>query len=122
MLHGDTAVSHNGLDTYGSRSLPVGGVALCYAADKVIDKARQIVAHQQEVSADDLEFANGTFTVKGSPDKGTPLAPSRARLSRRTTSLTGWSRARGDRGLRPAELLVAAGTHVGGRRGRHRDG
>ena len=74
VLHGDTAVSHNGLDTYGSRSLPVGGVALCYAADKVIDKARQIVAHQQEVSADDLEFANGTFTVKGSPDKETTLA------------------------------------------------
>jgi aerobic carbon-monoxide dehydrogenase large subunit len=74
VLHGDTAVSHNGLDTYGSRSLPVGGVALCYAAEKVIEKARQIVAHQQEVSGDDLEFANGTFTVKGSPDKQMTLA------------------------------------------------
>ena len=48
-----------GLDTYGSRSLPVGGVALWHAAEKVIEKARQIVAHQLEVSADDLEFANG---------------------------------------------------------------
>ena len=74
VLHGDTAVSHAGLDTYGSRSLPVGGVALCYAADKVIDKARQIVAHQLEVSADDLEYAHGTFAVKGSPDKEMTLA------------------------------------------------
>ena len=74
VLHGDTSISHNGLDTYGSRSLPVGGVALCFAAEKVIDKARQIVAHQFEVSADDLEFANGTFSVKGSPDKETTLA------------------------------------------------
>ena len=74
VLHGDTSISHNGLDTYGSRSLPVGGVALCFAADKVIDKARQIVAYQFEVSADDLEFANGTFSVKGSPDKETTLA------------------------------------------------
>ncbi|HET9288832.1 MAG TPA: xanthine dehydrogenase family protein molybdopterin-binding subunit, partial [Gaiella sp.] len=74
VLHGDTAVSHAGLDSYGSRSLAVGGVALCYAADKVIDKARQIVAHQLEVAADDLEFADGTFTVKGSPDKEMTLA------------------------------------------------
>ena len=74
VLHGDTSISHNGLDTYGSRSLPVGGVALCFAAEKVIEKARQIVAHQLEVSADDLEFASGTFTVKGSPDKEMTLA------------------------------------------------
>jgi carbon-monoxide dehydrogenase large subunit len=74
VLHGDTSVSHAGLDTYGSRSLPVGGVALCYAADKVIDNARQIVAHQLEVSADDLEYAGGTFTVKGSPDKEMTVA------------------------------------------------
>ena len=73
VLHGDTAISHNGLDTYGSRSLPVGGVALCYAADKVIEKARQIVAHQWEVSPDDLDYASGTFAVKGSPDKETTL-------------------------------------------------
>ncbi len=74
VLHGDTSVSHAGLDSYGSRSLAVGGVALCHAADKVIDKARQIVAHQLEVSADDLDYANGTFTVKGSPDKETTVA------------------------------------------------
>jgi len=74
VLHGDTSISHAGLDTYGSRSLPVGGVALTFAADKVIDKARQIVAHQLEVAADDLEFADGTFRVKGSPDKEMTLA------------------------------------------------
>jgi aerobic carbon-monoxide dehydrogenase large subunit len=69
VLHGDTAVSPLGMDTYGSRSLPVGGVALWHASQKVIDKARQIVAHQLEVSAQDLEYEAGTFTVKGSPDK-----------------------------------------------------
>ncbi len=74
VLHGDTSISHAGLDTYGSRSLPVGGVALCFAADKVIEKARQIVAHQLEVAADDLEFSGGTFRVKGSPDKEMTLA------------------------------------------------
>ncbi|HET7368043.1 MAG TPA: xanthine dehydrogenase family protein molybdopterin-binding subunit [Gaiella sp.] len=74
VLHGDTSISSIGMDTYGSRSLPVGGVALYHAAQKVIDKARQVVAHQLEVSPDDLEFADGTFTVKGSPDKEATLA------------------------------------------------
>ena len=62
------------MDTYGSRSLPVGGVALWHAGEKMIEKARQIVAHQWEVAADDLVFENGTFSVKGSPDKETTLA------------------------------------------------
>jgi carbon-monoxide dehydrogenase large subunit len=69
VLHGDTAVSQLGMDTYGSRSLAVGGVALWYASQKVIDKARQIVSHQLEVAAEDLDFANGSFSVKGSPDR-----------------------------------------------------
>lgn len=69
VLHGDTAVSQQGMDTYGSRSLAVGGVALWHAGEKIIAKARQIVAHQLEVAEDDLEFADGTFSVKGSPDR-----------------------------------------------------
>jgi aerobic carbon-monoxide dehydrogenase large subunit len=69
VLHGDTAVSQLGMDTYGSRSLTVGGIALHHAGVKVVDKARKIVAHQLEVAEDDLEFANGTFSVKGSPDR-----------------------------------------------------
>jgi carbon-monoxide dehydrogenase large subunit len=47
----------------------VGGTAVALATDKVIDKARAIAAHQLEVSEDDLEFANGAFGVKGSPDR-----------------------------------------------------
>jgi carbon-monoxide dehydrogenase large subunit len=73
VLHGDTQVSVRGLDTYGSRSLPVGGVAVAMAADKVIEKAKVIAAHQLEASVDDLEFANGQYTVRGT-DKGMALA------------------------------------------------
>ncbi len=74
VLHGDTSISPYGLDTYGSRSLPVGGAALWEASGKIIDKARQIVAHQLEVSTDDLDYDAGTFTVKGSPDKTMTVA------------------------------------------------
>ena len=69
VLHGDTAVSQRGMDTYGSRSLTVGGIALWHAGEKIIAKARTIVAHQLEVAEDDLEFEGGTFSVKGSPDR-----------------------------------------------------
>ena len=44
ILHGDTQVSPRGLDTYGSRSLAVGGAAVHYAVDKVIEKARRFAA------------------------------------------------------------------------------
>lgn len=69
VLHGDTQVSPKGLDTYGSRSLVVGGMAVLAAADKVIEKARPIAAHILEASVDDIEFSAGKFGVKGT-DKG----------------------------------------------------
>jgi carbon-monoxide dehydrogenase large subunit len=65
VLHGDTQVVPLGMDTYGSRSLAVGGVAMHYAGEKVLAKARTLAAHQLECSEDDLEFSGGDFTVKG---------------------------------------------------------
>ena len=65
VIHGDTTAMQLGLDTYGSRSLAVGGIALYNAAEKVIAKARDVVAHKLEVSSDDLEYDNGTFKVAG---------------------------------------------------------
>jgi len=69
VLHGDTQISHKGLDTYGSRSLVVGGEAVVRAADKVIEKAKVVAAHLLEAAADDLEFSDGRFGVRGT-DKG----------------------------------------------------
>ncbi len=73
VLHSDTAISPHGLDSYGSRSLAVGGTAVHLAAEKVLAKARLIAAHQLEASADDLEFDAGTFRVRGSPDREAAL-------------------------------------------------
>jgi carbon-monoxide dehydrogenase large subunit len=72
VLHGDTQSSHKGLDTYGSRSLAVGGIAVVKAAEKVVAKAKPIAAHMMECSEDDLEFADGKFTVRGT-DKSTGI-------------------------------------------------
>jgi carbon-monoxide dehydrogenase large subunit len=73
VLHGDTSVVPLGMDTYGSRSLAVGGVALYHAADRIIEKARRIAAHQLEVSESDLEYDGGRFTVRGT-DKAVTVA------------------------------------------------
>lgn len=72
ILHGDTQVAQKGMDTYGSRSLVVGGMAVVAAADKVIERAKTVAAHMMEASPDDVEFAGGTFSVKGT-DKGMTL-------------------------------------------------
>ncbi|WP_028265833.1 xanthine dehydrogenase family protein molybdopterin-binding subunit [Arthrobacter sp. MA-N2] len=65
VLHGDTQTSQRGLDTYGSRSLTVGGMAVLAAADKVIEKAKVVAAHMMEASEEDIEFTDGKFSVKG---------------------------------------------------------
>ncbi|MEW1821454.1 xanthine dehydrogenase family protein molybdopterin-binding subunit [Arthrobacter sp. NPDC080031] len=65
VLHGDTQISQRGLDTYGSRSLAVGGMAVLAAADKVIEKAKVLAAHMMEASEEDIEFTDGKFSVKG---------------------------------------------------------
>src|SRR6266498_3517709 len=69
VLHGDTTISPQGLDTYGSRSLAAGGVAIQKAAEKVVAKARRIAAHELEVAEEDVEFADGALRVRGAPDK-----------------------------------------------------
>jgi carbon-monoxide dehydrogenase large subunit len=73
LIHGDTHSSPKGLDTYGSRSLSVGGIAIVKAADKVIAKAKRIAAHMLEANEDDLEFKGGSFSVKGSPGSAVSL-------------------------------------------------
>ncbi|MGI8695888.1 MAG: xanthine dehydrogenase family protein molybdopterin-binding subunit [Mycobacteriales bacterium] len=67
VIHSDTKSSPMGMDTYGSRSLVVGGVAVHLAAAKVVEKAKKVAAHLLEAAEADIEFGSGIFSVKGSP-------------------------------------------------------
>jgi len=67
VIHGDTQSSVKGMDSYGSRSLVVGGIAIVQATDKVVAKARRVAAHLLEANEDDLDFEAGSFTVRGVP-------------------------------------------------------
>lgn len=73
VVHGDTGRVPFGMGTYGSRSISVGGAAIMRALDKIEAKAKKIAAHLMEASDEDIEFADGNFTVKGT-DKTIPFA------------------------------------------------
>ncbi|MEK7210005.1 MAG: xanthine dehydrogenase family protein molybdopterin-binding subunit, partial [Candidatus Binatota bacterium] len=69
VIHGDTAVVASGIGTFGSRATAVGGTAVLQAAQKVMEKAREIAAHLLEADPGDLAFLEGRFSVKGVPKK-----------------------------------------------------
>ena len=64
VVQGDTDRTPNGM-TGGSASVTSGGVAVAKVSEKIIEKGRQIAAHRMETAADDIEYADGTFTVAG---------------------------------------------------------
>ena len=74
VVHGDTDRTPFGLGTYGSRSTPVSGAAAVMAARKVRERARVVAAAMLEVSADDLEWLDGKWRVRGDPDQARGIA------------------------------------------------
>jgi aerobic carbon-monoxide dehydrogenase large subunit len=66
---GDTDNTPFGLGTYGSRSTPVCGAATAVVTRKVREKAKKIAAHLLEAAVGDIEYEEGRFFVKGSPDQ-----------------------------------------------------
>jgi carbon-monoxide dehydrogenase large subunit len=67
VLQGDTAISTEGLDTYGSHSVATCGVAVEIAAKKVIDRARKILAHRLRVSEAEIDWREGKLRRRDKP-------------------------------------------------------
>ena len=67
-VQSDTARVRSGGGTGGSRSLQLGGSAVGRAADKVLERAREVVARLLEASAADVEVVDDGFAVRGVPD------------------------------------------------------
>lgn len=65
IVHGDSDTVAFGMGTYGSRSLAVGGSAIVKSIDKVLEKGAKIAAHKLECGVNDLDYANGSWTIKG---------------------------------------------------------
>jgi carbon-monoxide dehydrogenase large subunit len=113
VFQGDTAVVPHGTGTFGSRSLCVGGTAIHMAAQAIIEKARTIAAHLLETAEEDVEFADGRFSVSGVPERGVSL-PDVARAAYLAHSLPPGT----DPGLdenavfEPPDWTYPFGTHV----------
>jgi len=69
IVESDTDEVPEGRGTYGSRSASVGGSALATSAQKVVEKARKIAAHQLEADPEDIDFEGGEFGVAGAPER-----------------------------------------------------
>jgi carbon-monoxide dehydrogenase large subunit len=69
VIHGDTDKVQFGMGTYGSRSGAVGMTAVSKALDKIEAKAKKVAAAVMEASEADIEFKEGSFSVKGTDKK-----------------------------------------------------
>jgi carbon-monoxide dehydrogenase large subunit len=74
VVHGDTDRTPFGLGTYGSRSTPVSGAAAVVAARRVRERARIVAAAMLEVAADDLEWTEGAWRVRGDAEQACGIA------------------------------------------------
>jgi aerobic carbon-monoxide dehydrogenase large subunit len=69
VLHGDTDQTPMGWGTYGSRTTAVASGAMMGAINKIKEKSKIIAAHLLEADVGDIDYADGKFFVRGSPDR-----------------------------------------------------
>ena len=69
IIHGDTDLTPMGWGTYGSRTTVVSGGAVVLAARKIKEKSKTLAAHLLEAATEDIEYEDGRFFVRGSPDQ-----------------------------------------------------
>lgn len=77
VVFGDTALVEKGAGTHGSRSMRMAGSAMLGAAKALIERGTEIASHLLEAAADDIEFVQGAFRVRGT-DRAVTLAEAAA--------------------------------------------
>ena len=65
VVQGDTKQVQAGHGTFNSRSMAVGGVSVSVCAGRIVEKAKKVAAAMMEVSADDIVYEGGEFSVAG---------------------------------------------------------
>lgn len=81
----DTAITPQGIGTFGSRGTAIGGGAALLAARKVAGKVRAMAAAMLEVAPEDIELVDGQARVTGAPDRSIPFT----RISRAAHAMDG---------------------------------
>lgn len=65
VIESDTDIVKEGGGSHSARSMRLAGIVMGNASDAVIEKGKKIAAHVLETAEDDIAFAAGRFTVKG---------------------------------------------------------
>ena len=73
IIQGDTDRVPSGEGTAGSRSMAIGGSAICQTTGAVIDAGRKMAGELLEAADADIEFDSGTYRVAGT-DRSVSLA------------------------------------------------
>jgi carbon-monoxide dehydrogenase large subunit len=61
----DTDIVKEGGGSHSARSMRLAGIVMGNASDMIIEKGKKIAAHVLETAEEDISFAGGRFTVKG---------------------------------------------------------
>jgi carbon-monoxide dehydrogenase large subunit len=67
LVTGDTDIVDVGGGTHSGRGMRLGSIVIWRASNRVIDKAKQVVALLLQKGAGDVAFADGVFTIAGEP-------------------------------------------------------
>ena len=65
LIQGDTDRVPSGEGTAGSRSMAIGGSAICQTSDRVVDAGRRMAAELLEAADADIEFEQGRYRIAG---------------------------------------------------------
>ncbi|MEE9471118.1 MAG: molybdopterin cofactor-binding domain-containing protein, partial [Gemmatimonadota bacterium] len=74
IAHGDTDYVPEGIGTFGSRGVAVGGAALSLALDTIRTKAKKLAAHLLEAHEEDVEYEDGRLSIRGAPERHVTFA------------------------------------------------
>ncbi len=65
LITGDTAIVKEGGGSHSDRSMRLAGALMVWVTDKIVEKGRKLAAHVLEAAEEDVEFADGAFSVAG---------------------------------------------------------
>ncbi len=65
VFEGDTDIVVEGGGSHSARSMRLAGIVMGKASDAIIERGKKIAAHLLETAEEDIAFATGRFTVKG---------------------------------------------------------
>lgn len=68
VIQGDTDSVPQGVGTFNSRSVVVGGSAVKVAAERVWKRIETLAAHLLQISAEDMQFDDGVFRKRGATE------------------------------------------------------